>query len=135
MNSLKEYGELFISLGLSELEVQEGNNRIRLKRDSVKNDTSDIKLSTEAKPAIEAPSKVTGKAITAPLLGIFYELNGENSAVAVGDMVQKGDVLCNIEAMKMMNEVKAPFSGKIVEVCAREGDLVEFGQKLFVVEE
>ncbi len=139
MNSLKEYGELFEKLGLTELMVEEGNHKLVLKREarvaevkSIPQDESQKETGKEDKAPVASTASAS-EAITAPLLGIYYPLG--DKPFEVGDYVKKGDVVCNIEAMKMMNEVKAPFSGKIIGVLAKEGDLVEFGQKLFEVEE
>ena len=65
---------------------------------------------------------------------MFYGAVGDKKAIEAGDKVSKGDVLCTLEAMKMMNEVKSPVDGTVAEVYAKEGDLVEFDQVLFVIE-
>ena len=88
-------------------------------------------------PALEAEAEsfaVSGVEVKAPLLGVFDGAVGRKRAVEAGDKVEKGDVLCTLEAMKMMNEVKAPVSGMVKQVLAAEGDLVEFDQVLFVIE-
>ncbi len=74
--------------------------------------------------------------VKAPLVGIFYEAPapGEEPFVKEGQKVKKGDVLCVIEAMKMMNELKADVDGTVKKVDVKDGDAVEFGQVLFEVE-
>ena len=67
-----------------------------------------------------------------PLLGVFYARVG-GEVRRVGEQVRKGDVLCTIEAMKMMNEVTSPVDGVIAEVLAADGALVEYNQELFVI--
>ena len=74
-----------------------------------------------------------GEAVKAPLLGIFHERGGERK-LAGGDLVKKGEALCTIEAMKMMNEVTAPRDGVVAEILVTEGALVEYHQELFVLE-
>ncbi|MBO6240497.1 MAG: acetyl-CoA carboxylase, biotin carboxyl carrier protein [Butyrivibrio sp.] len=136
-NSLKDYEEMFERLGLSEMEVSEGGFSLKLK----KNSDFMSKGQQEVKETIEKPEqdqKKTGKDIEgtevkAPLLGVFYGSVNGKSAIDKGDAVKKGDVLCTLEAMKMMNEVKSPVDGTVTEVCAHEGDLVEFDQVLFVI--
>jgi acetyl-CoA carboxylase biotin carboxyl carrier protein len=83
---------------------------------------------------VEAPSETAG-AITAPMLGTFYRASapGEQPFVEVGDEVSPNTVVCLIEVMKMMNSVEAGVAGTIVEVCAENAQLVEFGAPLFRV--
>ena len=68
-----------------------------------------------------------------PLVGAFYAAPspGAKPFVRVGSRVKKGDVLCIVEAMKLMNEIQAERDGEIVDICAHDGDVVEFGQTLF----
>lgn len=77
-----------------------------------------------------------GKTITSPLVGIFYAAAEENGKpfVAVGDHVKKGQTLCIVEAMKLLNEVTAEEDGVIKQICASNGQLVEYGTALFVME-
>lgn len=77
------------------------------------------------------------KEVKAPLIGTFYESPDPYSPafVSVGDHVEKGDTLCIVEAMKLMNEIKSEFTGKVVEIKATNESMVEYGQTLFVIEE
>ena len=77
------------------------------------------------------------KEVKAPLIGTFYESPDPDSLafVNVGDHVEKGDTLCIVEAMKLMNEIKSEFTGKVVEIKAANESMVEYGQTLFVIEE
>lgn len=77
------------------------------------------------------------KEVKAPLIGTFYESPDPDSPafVSVGDYVEKGDTLCIVEAMKLMNEIKSEFIGKVVEIKAANESMVEYGQTLFVIEE
>ncbi|MBR4944151.1 MAG: acetyl-CoA carboxylase biotin carboxyl carrier protein [Peptococcaceae bacterium] len=84
-----------------------------------------------AKPVkVEQPE---GRAVTCPLVGVFYAAPSPNDApfVSVGSTVKKGDVLCIVEAMKLMNEITAEQDGTITEICVENGQVVEFGQPLF----
>ena len=87
---------------------------------------------TEAK--VESAPK--GTPITAPMVGTFYAAPSPDAApfVKVGDNVSVGQVVCIIEAMKLMNEIEAEVSGKITEICVKNGDAIEFGQVLMYVE-
>ena len=75
--------------------------------------------------------------VTSPMVGTFYAAPSEDSEafVNVGDKVNKGDVLCIIEAMKLMNEIESEYSGEIVECLMKDGDMVEYGQPLFKIKE
>lgn len=164
MNLLEEYGALFEKLGLTELDVQEGEFKLKLKKevavcgdkvfltanagacegcsessrftsDFAANNTSHNYINSGNSALDNVPQKEieAGEAIKSPLLGIFYALSGDKKALKEGDTVREGDVLCTIEAMKMMNEVKATKSGIIKKICAKDGDLVEYNQELFIV--
>ena len=81
-------------------------------------------------------TKETGRAITAPMVGTFYASPSpdEPPYVKEGDTVSKGQVVCIVEAMKLMNEIEAEFSGKITKICVKNGESVEIGQTLMYVE-
>ena len=88
----------------------------------------------EKTEAVAAAPK--GKPITAPMVGTFYSAPSPDDApfVKVGDSIATGQVVCIIEAMKLMNEIEAEASGKITEICVKNGESVEFGQFLMYVE-
>lgn len=88
-----------------------------------------------AAPAAEAAPVAEGKEIKSPMVGVFYAAASPDSDpyVQVGQSVKKGDTLCIIEAMKLMNEINAEESGVITEICVKNGDLVQFGQPLFKI--
>lgn len=136
MNSLKDYGDLFERLGLSELSVEEGEFRLTLKKKISVNTKESIKteerIIPENNPA-EDKKEPAGVEIKAPLLGIFYGKVGDKEPLKVGDKVKKGQCLCTIEAMKMLNEVTSSTDGEIKKINASDGDLVEYNQTLFVI--
>ena len=84
----------------------------------------------------EKSEKSDGRTIDCPMVGVFYAASSPDAEpyVSIGSKVKKGDVVCIIEAMKLMNEVVASESGTVTEILAENGDLVEFGQPLFVIE-
>ena len=136
-NSLKDYEEMFKRLSLTEMEVSDGNFKLKLKRDFAISQKSQIlvnePLERKENNNKESDKEIEGTKVKAPLLGVFYGLVNGKEAIKEGDVVKKGEVLCTLEAMKMMNEVKSPVDGTVVKVCAAEGDLVEFDQILFVI--
>ena len=90
------------------------------------------KQSQKPDPLIENSE---GEVITSPMVGTFYAAAspGAKPFISVGDEIQEGDVVCIVEAMKMMNEIKSDYSGKVISVLAENSEPVEFGQALFVV--
>ena len=131
--NIRKYARLMRELELTGLEITEGDTVVRLER------------AAAAAPAAEggsapAPSEPvpaeTGEAVRSPMVGVFYAAPAENARpyVAVGDRVKRGDVLCIIEAMKLMNEITAETDGVVAEVCAENGQIVEYGSVLFRME-
>ena len=92
--------------------------------------------SVQSEPPVKAEVK-KGTPVTSPMVGTFYSAPSPDAKpfVEVGSSVKKGDKLCIIEAMKLMNEIEAEVSGKILEVCVQDGQPVEFGQVLMYIEE
>ena len=86
-----------------------------------------------AAPQAPAQENAFYKEIKAPMVGVFYTSSAPEAEpyVTKGSQVKKGDVVCIIEAMKLMNEIAAEEEGRIVEVCAQNGQIVEYGQTLF----
>jgi acetyl-CoA carboxylase biotin carboxyl carrier protein len=92
---------------------------------------------TAGPAAAAAPAAVeSGESITSPIVGSFYRSPAPDAApyVEVGQVVEKGQVLCIVEAMKLMNEIEAEFRCKIVKICKENAQAVEFGDPLFVIE-
>jgi len=91
---------------------------------------------TAAEKQPTTPPQPNANDITSPMVGVFYSSSSPDAApfVRIGDSVKKGDVICILEAMKLMNEVTAEKAGKIIDICAQSGDVVEFGQVLFKLE-
>lgn len=130
---------------LSEIEIQEDTTKIRIKK-STDGYTNTV-TSTPAPPIhparieLERPAHVLPKngenygEIISPMVGTFYSATapGADPCVNIGDIVNEETVVCIIEAMKIMNEVKAETSGEIVEICVNDGEAVEYGQPLFRV--
>ena len=90
-------------------------------------------------PAAQVPAAAPepkGTEVTAPMVGVFYAAPapGDEPFVHVGSKVKVGETLCIIEAMKVMNEIKAPCSGKVVRIMAQPGDMVEYNQVLCIIE-
>jgi acetyl-CoA carboxylase biotin carboxyl carrier protein len=93
----------------------------------------------QAAPSAAAPAAVEkelGEVVTSPIVGTFYRAPAPDAAsyVEVGQVVEKGEVLCIVEAMKLMNEIEAEYRCKIVRICKENAEPVEYGDQLFIVE-
>lgn len=98
-------------------------------------ETAPVQQSAPAPAPTTAPQP-TGKTIKAPMVGVFYKAASPEAEpyVTVGKTVKKGDTVCIIEAMKLMNEIQAEEDGTIKEILVKDGDIIEYGQPLFVIE-
>lgn len=137
ITEIYELMDRFESSCLTELEIEEEGKRVRLKKDA------DLKQSqcrtSQQDMSIAQTAQVSDKnmeKICAPLVGIFYKAPSpdEPDFTAVGEKVTKGQTLCIIEAMKVMNELKSPIDGTVRAIHGVNGQLAEYGQVLFEVE-
>ena len=142
IRKIKKLIEMLQESDLKEIEVSQGDESVRILRDSfVQTNGNKIIQQPEvlsAEPEIQQKietSKAEGNVITSPIVGTFYRKPSpdKDPFIRVGDTVEKGDVLCIIEAMKMMNEIKSDFSGKIVSINLEDGEPVEFGQSIITI--
>ncbi|MFC1480590.1 acetyl-CoA carboxylase biotin carboxyl carrier protein, partial [Candidatus Omnitrophota bacterium] len=129
---------------LTEVEVEQEGMKIKLMKkthgliEQVITPIAGVKEKVAATEAAAEPQEEKNnlKEVKAPMVGTFYRSTSPDADpyVEIGDIVHKGDVLCIVEAMKLMNEVKAEFGGKIVEISVENAEPVEYGQNLFLVE-
>jgi acetyl-CoA carboxylase biotin carboxyl carrier protein len=137
LEDLKEIINLFSKSNLSELIIENGENKLILKRgDNVVNIISDQEIKKEQETKGISTREEEGVYITAPLVGVFYRspAPGAPPFVEEGDLVEPGQTVCIIEAMKLMNEIKSHVRGRVKKVLVENGQAVEFGQKLFLIE-
>jgi acetyl-CoA carboxylase biotin carboxyl carrier protein len=148
LRKLKTLIELVETSGIGELEIQEGEERVRITRavapasHGLMSDTVSVVATAPAAatPAVAqvpvAPTEPEGHLVKSPMVGTFYRSGspGAKPFVEVGDTVQVGDPLCIIEAMKLMNEIESDHSGVVKQILAENGQPVEFGQPLVVIE-
>jgi acetyl-CoA carboxylase biotin carboxyl carrier protein len=151
IRKVKKLIELLDESGIAEIEITEGEESVRISRYSqnappvVAAPAPAPIAAPAAAPAAPAAAPVTAPAepeetgfqVTAPMVGTFYASSSPGSApyVQVGDRVNEGDTLCIIEAMKMMNQIEADVSGKIKSIRIQNGEPVEYGQTLFVIDQ
>jgi acetyl-CoA carboxylase biotin carboxyl carrier protein len=156
IRKVKKLIELLEESGVSEIEIKEGEESVRISRHP-----TGVVHAFAAPPAYAAPAPAAAAAgapagaasgpaaaaapaathapdsiVTAPMVGTFYSAPapGAKPFVEIGSEVKPGDVLCIIEAMKMMNQIESDKAGRVVSVLAKNGDPVEFGQTLFIIE-
>ena len=132
IKKIKQLAELMKEAGLTALEITEGDNSQRLER-GASAPNGEAPAQSRSAHAPEAPVEAEGTVITSPTVGVFYAAPSPDSKpfVQVGDRIRQGDTLCIIEAMKLMNEIPAELDGTVAEVCAENGQVVEYGQPLF----
>lgn len=141
---IEKLAEIIEAKGLTEISLEDGNQAITVRRE----------LYTAGAPVVAAPAAAPaaqpaqtpaaapkqeakkGQPVTSPMVGTFYKASSPDAKpfVEVGQTISKGDVVCIVEAMKLMNEIESEFSGKVVEICVEDGQPVEFGQVLMYIE-
>ncbi len=154
IRKVKKLIELLEESGIAEIEITEGEESVRISRHGTGAAPPPAYAYAPPPPpaAAPAPAESTsaappapaaaepeeeGYTVTAPMVGTFYAASSPGSPpfVQVGDRVEQGDVLCIVEAMKMMNQIEAEVSGTIKSIRVQNGDPVEYGQVLFVIDQ
>lgn len=135
---IRRYAGLMAELGLTGLEVTEKDQVIRLERSPAPAAARET-VAVPAAPAAEAQPAPAGAGtpVCSPMVGVFYAAPAEDAEpfVRVGDKVKRGQTLCIVEAMKLMNEIMAEVEGEIVEICVANGQVVDYGTPLFYIRE
>ncbi len=139
LDQLQQIIRLLKAEGLSEITVCEGDQRITVKQDLAGAATRPFSppIHVEPGPPVEGEEESDDTfAVAAPLVGTFYRRASPDADpfVSPGDVVDPGDTLCLIEAMKVMNEINAEEAGRVRRVLADDGEAVEYGRPLFVFE-
>ena len=146
---IEKLAKVLAETGLTEISLEDGEQAITLRKEVVVSSAPQVVAApvqaaapvAAATPVASAPAADVapakkGTPITSPMVGTFYKAPSPDSEpfVSVGSTVSTGDVVCIVEAMKMMNEIESEVSGKVVEICVEDGQPVEFGQVLMYVE-
>ena len=151
IRKVKKLIEMLENSSLNEIVIKEGEESVKLVKSAgtfqtpqtinplpqvMESPSSETETKKETSETAEA-KVIEGKSINSPMVGTFYSSPnpGADPFVKVGDKVSEGDVLCIIEAMKMMNEVKSDYNGIIKEILITDAEPVEYGEALFVIEE
>ncbi len=146
---IEKLAKIIADNGLTEISLEDGEQAITIRKDLPEviaaapaavaaapvAATAPAPVASAPQPAAKEP-EAKGRAITSPMVGTFYAASSPDAApfVEVGSTVNAGDVVCIIEAMKLMNEIKSEQSGKVVQICVKNGDPIEYGQVLMYVE-
>jgi acetyl-CoA carboxylase biotin carboxyl carrier protein len=149
LRKLKTLIDLVAESGVSELEVTEGEDKVRIVKNPapIAAPVQQVYAAAPAAapaaaapaastaPAEAAPAEPSGHAVKSPMVGTFYRspTPGADSFVKIGDTVKEGQTLCIIEAMKLLNEIESDKSGVVKEILCENGQGVEFGQALFII--
>jgi len=149
IRKVKKLIELLDDSGIAEIEITEGEESVRISRYSAHAPVAPAQV-VAAAPAAAAPAPAAAPAaapvetveedgfeVTAPMVGTYYAASSPGAApyIQVGDRINEGDTLCIIEAMKMMNQIEADVSGVVKSIRIQNGEPVEFGQVLFVIDQ
>jgi acetyl-CoA carboxylase biotin carboxyl carrier protein len=147
LRKLKTLIDLVAESDIAELEVTEGESKVRIVKSSAVPQSQVVMMQPQGAPqnyaaplaapaqAASAPAEPEGHIVKSPMVGTFYRSSapGNPPFVEVGSTVKEGDTLCIIEAMKLLNEIDADASGVIKQILVENGQPVEFGQPLFVI--
>jgi len=151
IRKVKKLIELLDESGIAEIEITEGEESVRISRyaPGAPVAAAPVAAAPVAAPVAPAPTPAPAAApvpeateddgfeVTAPMVGTFYAASSPGAApyIQVGDRINEGDTLCIIEAMKMMNQIEADVSGVVKSIRIQNGEPVEFGQVLFVIDQ
>lgn len=132
-SDIRKYAQLMKELELTGLEITENDQVVRLERNvsAAAPTVSAVPAEAVSVPVQQEPAD--GISVTSPMVGLFYAAPAENAEpyVALGDWVKKGQTLCIVEAMKLMNEITAECDGVVEKICVANGQMVEYGTELF----
>ena len=135
---IKEIISIFEQSTLSTMELEGDDLKIKLSKDGAGSPLSVERVEQpQPKPVEHAAEIAEGDAVRSPLVGTLYAAASENAKpfVEIGQTVKQGDILCIIEAMKVMNEIHAPRSGVIREILVQDGAMVQFDEELMIIGE
>ena len=145
IRKIKKLIELVEESGITELEITEGEESVRISRGGVVAQVAPMAYAAPQAPVVAAPAapaatpaaaELSGHILRSPMVGAFYRSSGPDAApfVEVGQQVKVGDALCIVEAMKMMNQIQSDKAGVIKRILVENGDTVEVDQPMFIIE-
>ncbi len=139
LNVVKQLIEMMKQAGLTVMEIETVGLRLRMEKGygvaekpaPVYNETINVIDLADTSPVAQEVDNANVKYITSPVVGAYHSLKSLGKGeLTVGSSIKKGQVVCAVEAMKLMNEVESEFAGEVMEILVSDGDVVEFGQKI-----
>ena len=132
-SDIRKYAGLMKELGLTGIEITDDNRSLRLECTAPARTGEVVYTAPAAEPCAKASGEGDYISVKSPMVGVFYAAPAENAEpyITVGAPVSKGDTLCIIEAMKLMNEIYAEEEGTVLQICVTNGQVVEYGTELF----
>ena len=141
IRKIKKLIEMLQESDLNEIEIQEGEESVRISRGSMKSiEVQSVPIESDKVDIISANNDIakinSGSSIKSPIVGTFYRKPAPDKPpfIDIGSHVNAGDVVCIVEAMKMMNEIKSEFTGQVTAINVEDGAPVEFDQSLIVID-
>ena len=149
IRKIKKLIELLDESGVAEIEIHEGEESVRISRNGTAPAVMHMPpegyayappaaapAAAPEAPAVAEPEKITGHEVKAPMVGTYYSAPSPGAPIfaEVGQKVTKGDTICIIEAMKLLNQIEADYSGTIKAICVENGEPVEYGQTICIIE-
>ena len=149
LRKLKTLIDLVSESNVSELEITEAEGKVRIVKSAPVSAAAPVTYSmapapvapsvvpaVEAAPAVAAPAEPVGHTVKSPMVGTFYRASspGAKPFVEIGDTIKEGETICIVEAMKILNEIEADKSGTVTKILVDNGQAVEYGQPLYVIE-
>jgi acetyl-CoA carboxylase biotin carboxyl carrier protein len=150
LRKLKTLIDLVSESNVSELEITEAEGKVRIVKSAGVAVAAPVMMAApvavapqvtaapaaEAAPVAEAPAVAAGHTVKSPMVGTFYRSSSPGAApfVQIGSVVKEGDTLCIVEAMKILNEIEADKAGTVTQILCENGQAVEYGQPLFIIE-
>ena len=141
IRKIKKLIEMLQESDLNEIEIQEGEESVRISRGSMKSiEVQSVPIESDKAEVLSGNNDTakidSGSSIKSPIVGTFYRKPAPDKPpfIDIGSHVNAGDVVCIVEAMKMMNEIKSEFTGQVTAINVEDGAPVEFGQSLIVID-
>ena len=141
IRKIKKLIQMLEQSDLNEIEVSQGEESVRISKGNSNDISTSISNTDQSQVAtnqdpIKSNTEIIGNIIKSPIVGTFYRKPSPEKPpfVNIGDTVSEGDVVCIVEAMKMMNEIKSEYSGKIISILPSDGQPIEFDQTLIIIE-
>jgi len=136
IKTTNQLADILKEKNLSHIHIKEGEFEISVSANTVYPQIQAIAPVAQSAPEAPCPAEQSGNFVKSPIIGTFYAAPAPDKPpfVKVGDKIEKGQVVCIVESMKLMNEINSEFAGTVAEILVKDGEAVEFDQKLIRIE-